>query len=241
MDDPAASGGSGGSAERKSLIAIIPARGGSKGLPGKNIALLAGRPLIAYTIDAARESGVFDAICVSTDCPAIKAAALAAGAEVVDRPPELAADASSSASCVIHALDAHRGCGREFHALCLLQPTSPLRTAAHIRDSVAIFAAHPEGSVISVCEETHPPFKSFTLAGGALTPLFDAARLSAPRQSLPVCYRQNGAVYLVRTADMRDQQSFYVAPCRPYVMPEAASVDIDLAADLRLCEFWLRQ
>jgi len=157
----------------------------------------------------------------------------------VDRPPELAADASSSASCVVHALEAYRGRGREFHALCLLQPTSPLRTAAHIRGSVAAFAAHADGSVMSVCEEAHPPFKSFTLDGGALAPLFDAARLSAPRQSLPVCYRQNGAVYLVRTADMFAQQTFYIPPCRPFVMTEAASVDIDTAADLRLCEYYL--
>lgn len=222
-------------------VAIITARGGSKGLPGKNWIDLGGKPLIAHSIQAALDSPVVDRVIVTTEDPRIRAVALAWGAEVVDRPAELATDTALSSDVVRHALEALRAEGEAAELLMLLQPTSPLRDAAHITDCFERFRSSGMACAISVTEEPHSPYKDFLLGSdGALTPLFGNDRLSAPRQSLPPVYRQNGAIYLLPVATFLDTGQFYVAPAFPYIMPADASIDIDTATDLMLAELILR-
>ena len=141
-------------------LALIPARGGSKGLLGKNLAELAGKPLIVHTIDAAQQSGVFRKLVVSTDDEAIAEVSRAVGAEVLMRPTELAQDHSSSLDVIEHALAAYELTEGRF---CLLQPTSPLRNAGHIREGVTLLMDSGASSLISARELEHHPLKSLIL------------------------------------------------------------------------------
>lgn len=220
-------------------IAIITARGGSKGLPHKNIALLGGKPLIAHSILAGRDCPAVARVVVTTDDPAIARVSREWGAEVIDRPAALATDTASSADAVRHAVESLRAGGETAGNLVLLQPTSPLRTAAALSDCLDRWFASGLVCAISVTEAEHSPYKAFTLTDGTLVPLFGAEYLSAPRQSLPPVYRQNGAIYAIKIDRFLETGAFYLAPALPYPMPTAVSVDIDTAADLALAEFLL--
>jgi CMP-N-acetylneuraminic acid synthetase len=219
------------------IIAIITARGGSKGLPGKNVALLAGKPLIVHSILAAQGCSLISRTVVTTDDAVIATVAREAGAQVVMRPEELANDTARSQDAVRHCLEvlAAEGCRPDFFVL--LQPTSPLRTARHIQDCLSGFLASKAASGISVVEESHSPFKAFVECDGLLQPLFDRALLSAPRQSLTKVYRQNGAIYVVAAETFLQHDNFFVEPAWPYEMSAEDSVDIDSQLDLSLAEF----
>lgn len=219
-----------------SIVGIITARGGSKGLPRKNIAELAGKPLIVYTIEAALKSRELDRCLVSTDDPEIKTVSLRAGAEVLDRPSELAQDYILSRDVVLHVLEklAREGTLPEY--FMLLQPTSPLRNSRHIDDSINAFQQKKAGSCVSVCLLPHSPYKSFTLTDQELHPLTDWTDLDTPRQKLPDAYRANGAIYLTNCIDFMREQTFFIKPVIPYVMGEKESVDIDCLEDLVVCE-----
>ncbi len=225
-----------------STVAIIPARGGSKGLPGKNLRLLAGRPLLAYSIDAALHcAGILRCI-VSTEDPAIRAAALASRAEVIDRPVELATDTASSEAVIGHALEAMAADGELPDRFVLLQPTSPLRTSAHLGECLALAAARPDArSVVSVCDSEHPPHKALIEEAGSLRPLFDWESLSRPRQMLPRTVRPNGAIYLCGSRAFLASGSLYDRPVLAFHMTREASVDVDTAEDLVRCELLLTQ
>lgn len=215
--------------------AVIPARGGSKGFPGKNIHPLAGRPLIAHSIAAALECPGIDRCIVTTDAPEIRDVALAHGAEVVDRPAALAADLSPTQDAVRHVLEVLAPSpDRRPETLVLLQPTSPLRTAGHVAACLKAFRAAGAASSIAVTEAEHHPYKAMRLDGGLLEPLFDASTLEGPRQSLPAAYRQTGAIYVVDTRRFLERNSFYIRPCLPFLMPAEASIDIDTPLDLAL-------
>jgi len=219
-------------------VAIITARGGSRRLPGKNLAPLAGRPLLAHTVAAARGCPEIDAVFVTTDDAAIAAAALAAGAQVIERPADLAGDDARSEDAVLHALGEIARRGLRFDLIVLLQPTSPLRTAAHIGDCLAALRASGARSAVSVSAFPHSPFKTFSLVEGWLVPNFSRDQLSAPAQSLPMVYRPNGAIYVVGRHDFEQNRSFFIDPVFGFPMSREASVDIDDQFDLALAE-WL--
>ncbi|MDH3521516.1 MAG: acylneuraminate cytidylyltransferase family protein [Myxococcales bacterium] len=211
-------------------VAIIPARGGSKGLPGKNLRELAGRPLIAHTIAAALESAAFARVVVSSEDPAILEAARTHGAETLERPPELASDTASSLDVLSHALHELAAEGERY---ALLQPTSPLRNATHILEAIEAMSRRGAASLVSVTENRHPPHRSLVLdPDGQAQPLFDWADLTRPRQLLPKTYHPNGAIYLGEAELYLKDQNLFAAPLALYEMSEEASIDIDVEADL---------
>ena len=220
--------------EGKRVVAVITARGGSKGLPGKNIRLLAGRPLLAWTIEAAQRSRWIDRLILSSDNDAIIAAAIAAGCEVpFVRPAALSEDSASSADVLAHALDM---CGDGYDLAVLLQPTSPMRATEDI-DACIRLCAEGASSAISVCESDHPPhWMYYRGADGALLPVLELPPGAVRRQDLPATYRVNGAVYVVDIPWFRQSHVFVDKDTRSYVMPRERSVDIDTLTDFRFAE-----
>lgn len=218
------------------FLGIIPARGGSKGLPRKNVLPLAGKPLIAHSIDAARGCPLIGGCVVSTEDPEIKAVALAHGAQVIDRPMEFATDTARTHDAVRHVIEILEARDEMPEHIVLLQPTSPLRTAAHLTECIAAYLASGAASALSLTEAEHHPYKDFLIEDGRMRPLFGEDGLERPRQALPKVYRQNGAIYLIAARLFLERNAFYVQPALPYLMPAAASIDIDGALDLALAE-----
>jgi CMP-N,N'-diacetyllegionaminic acid synthase len=222
----------------KTILAIIPARGGSKGLPGKNIRPLSGVPLIAWSIRAARKSRHIDTIAVSTDDPGIAEIARSYGAEVPFlRPGRLATDAAKSMDVVIHCIDWYEKQGQPFSIVILLQPTSPLRTASDIDAAIGYLFSRDAQAVVSVCEDHHHPLWSNSLPddlsmGGFIRPEVRGKT----RQELPTCYRVNGALYLASTAYLRQSPDFIGAATKAFIMPAERSIDIDNEMDFAMAE-----
>jgi CMP-N-acetylneuraminic acid synthetase len=216
------------------VVALIPARGGSKGIPRKNLAPVAGRPLLAWTIDAALRSRAVTRTVVSTEDDEIATAARELGAEVLVRPPELAADDTPMQPVILHALE-------ELEApevLVLLQPTSPLRRGEHVDEAVELLLATDADSVVSVVEVPHRyrPGSLMALDGKRLVRLADDH--AATRQEKPVVYARNGPAVLALRAD-RIGTDLYGGDCRPYVMGARESLDVDEPFDLELAELLL--
>jgi len=210
------------------LLALIPARGGSKGIPGKNIRPLAGKPLIAHTIAAALQVSALERVVVSTDDPAIATVALEWGAEVPFlRPPELAADDTPGIAPVLHALEQLPDVAQ----LLLLQPTSPLRSSADIEGLLAFQRTRQCPSVVSVCVSSKHPQWSYRLAASAeLSPFLPPAPADCRQQLEPV-YALNGAMYLCDRAWLQNHGSFVGPGTLGYPMPPERSVDIDTPLD----------
>ena len=225
------------------ILAVITARGGSKGIPRKNLALLAGKPLIAWTIEAALGSRAKPRVIVSTDDEDIARVSQAWGAEVpFMRPPEMARDDSPHVPVVLHAvewMESHEGLKPEW--VLLLQPTSPLRTAEDIDAAVGLALEKNADGVVSVVEAPAHPFvlKRMT-PEGALQDFMPKPEGYLPRQSLPKVYAVNGAIYLVRTDMLLEKQTFYTDRTFGYVMPPERSLDVDTPWDLRLADMILR-
>lgn len=221
---------------QRQVLALVPARGGSKGLPGKNLADLGGKPLIAWSIEAALGSSYVDQVVVSTDCKEIARVAGNFGAEVPFlRPAELATDQANSFDALLHALTWYAQRGRTFDLVVWLQPTSPLRTPLDIDRAIDLYAARKAQAVVSVCETDHHPWWANTLPDDANMANFMRPEvLNTNRQDLPAHYRLNGAIYLASPDYLASQGSFYGEQTFAYVMPKDRSVDIDDAMDLRL-------
>jgi CMP-N-acetylneuraminic acid synthetase len=221
----------------ENVLGIIPARGGSKGVLRKNIRWVAERPLIAYTIEAARQSRVLTDYLVSTDDEEIARVARREGAAVLMRPAALAADDTPMVPVIKHAL-AHRGA---CDVVVILQPTAPLRTAADIDTAVHILRDSGADTVVSVYEvDDHHPSRMYKLHGDCLVP-YDHEPPNRLRQSLPPVYHRNGAVYVCRAAVILEQETTLGAHLRPYIMPRARSINIDDEFDLAIADFLLRQ
>jgi len=218
------------------VCAIIPARGGSKGLPRKNLAPLAGLPLIAHTIRAARDCPHIGACVVSTEDAEIASVASEHGAALIERPAELAGDLAASSEVVRHALENLRQAGHSPEFFVLLQPTSPLRTSRHLARCIEQFFESDVRSAVSVTEARESPYKMLVERDGVLVPLFGAETLHAPRQTLPRVYAQNGAIYLAASHDFLASGRFLVDPVMPFVMDAESSVDIDTRGDLVVAE-----
>lgn len=222
----------------KKVLAIIPARAGSKGVPGKNIKPLGGKPLIAHSISAAFECGIVDKVCVSTDGEEIAKVARAFGADIVPRPPEMARDSSKVEDAVVHLVKTLEAKGERFDLLVLLQPTSPLRNAGHLRAAIELFIKEAKGCLISLTPTEHPPYKCYVedAGGGSLKPLFGTEMLFGPRQSLPKTYRDAGAIYIMPVKDFLERPLFYRDPFTPFILDGKASIDIDTDLDFIMAE-----
>jgi CMP-N-acetylneuraminic acid synthetase len=222
-------------------VALIPARGGSKGLPRKNLAVLGGKPLIAWTIEAASKAATLGRVFVSTEDDEIADVAARYGATVIDRPPVLAGDDTRTEDVVLHALDhlAAQEEGAEFVAL--LQPTSPLRNETHIDQLIGGARQAGARCAWSVTPTAHHPWKMLVKQDGMLEPVAGVDDLSAPRQSLPSAYRQNGAIYWLACDLFRRHRTFFVPPVHAFEMTADESVDIDTADDLRHCQSLLER
>lgn len=220
----------------KTVIAIVPARGGSKGLPGKNIVPVGGKPLLAWTIEAARKARYLDRIILSSDDDAIIAVALQLGCEVpFRRDAGLAADESPTIEVVLDALNRCPG----YDWAVLLQPTSPLRVADDIDRALEHCVALGAPACVSVCEAEQSPYWMYTLqAGRRLAPLLPTS--ATRRQELPPAYVLNGAVYVAAVAELTANRSFLTAETVAYEMPVERSLDIDTASDLAQAESYLR-
>lgn len=221
------------------MIAIIPARGGSKGLPGKNIKLMNGKPLIAYTVEAALHAKTIDRVVLSTDDDEIARIAMDYGAEVpFMRPAELASDTAMAVDNYIYTINRlETESGHVIDSFVVLQPTSPLRISDDIDGSVALFKEKHADSVISYCREAHPVFWHKKIdENNRLMDLFETT--IANRQDLPVTYYPNGAVYVFRTSMIRNRQ-YYTDKSYAYIMPRSRSVDIDFIEDFEYAEFLL--
>ncbi|MBU6398863.1 MAG: acylneuraminate cytidylyltransferase family protein [Verrucomicrobia bacterium] len=224
---------------RPRLLALIPARGGSKRLPGKNKRRLAGRPLIEWTIAAALGSERVTRTVVSTDDPEIAEVARRAGADTPFlRPAELATDLADSVSVARHALEFLRSAGETYNTLALLQPTSPLRAAAQIDAAVELLERKQASAIVSVCRAEHTPLGMNTLPADRSMDHFLSPRVAHKRsQDLPVYYRVNGAIYLIEVPVFLSEATFF--PKRgsyALIMDRESSVEIDEEIDWVVAE-----
>lgn len=219
-------------------IAIIPARSGSKGLKDKNIRLLAGKPMMAYTIEAAKQSGIFDCVHVSTDSKEYARIAQKLGADVPFlRSDELSGDTAGSWDVVRWTLEQYAQRGQTFDCVALLQPTSPLRTAEDIQNAYRIMQEKHADAVVGVCEMDHSPVWSNTLPEDGNMDGFLNRAANIGRQNLPVYYRINGAVYLAKKDILSDAETaLYGVGTYAYVMPKQRSIDIDDVFDFMVAE-----
>lgn len=214
------------------VLALIPARGGSKGLPRKNILDVGGKPLIAWTIDAALKSKFIDHVILSSDDEEIMQAAKDYGCAVPFRRPDyLAGDTASSIDVVIHALDQISG----FDYVILLQPTSPLRSAADIDEAFTQMLSVNAHSCVSICEADQSPYWMYIIKDGQkIDPVLPRLTCASRRQDLPTVYVLNGAIYIANINWLRINKNFINADTVGYLMSKKSSLDIDTAEDFEI-------
>jgi CMP-N-acetylneuraminic acid synthetase len=220
------------------ILALIPARGGSKRLPGKNIKALGGKPLIAWTIEAALQSNVHKVV-VSTDCEDIAAVAKAHHASVpFIRPLEHAQDESGVSGVIDHCLEFYAEQGESFSHILLLQPTCPLRIAADIDAAINLMLDKKASGVFSVCEVDHSPLWANTIpADGSFDDFLREEVAGVRSQELPTYYRVNGAIYLLSVEEYQKTHSlFHHKNTYSLIMPRERSVDIDEEVDFVIAE-----
>ncbi len=224
----------------KNILGLIPARVGSKGLPGKNIKLLSGKPLIAWTIEHALKSKYLDRIVVSTDDKEIAEVSRKYGAEIpFIRPKELAEDNAKGIDVVLHAIDWFRKNDnrKQYDLLMLLQPTSPLRKSEDIDKAIELLFLKEAKAIVSICEVDHHPLWANTLPeDGCMKDFIRKETMNKNRQELPVYYRLNGAIYLAYCNYVKQYKSFMGKDTFAYKMPKERSIDIDDKIDFKLAE-----
>ncbi|AWI77214.1 flagellar modification protein B [Parazoarcus communis] len=222
-------------------LCTICARGGSKGVKGKNLKVLLGKPLIAHSIDQARASGLFDLIAVSSDSDEILAVAQDCGADLlVKRPDELATDQAAKLPVIRHCVaEVERLTGDSFETLVDLDATSPLRTPEDIRDAVELLERSGAGNVITAMPARRSPyFNLVELDQDGIVHLSKSPRNAiVRRQDAPKCYDMNASIYVWRRAALFGNESLFNPDTRLHVMPEERSIDIDSELDFRFVEF----
>lgn len=221
----------------KRVLAVIPARGGSKGIPQKNLRLLGDKPLIAWTIETAKQSTYIDRLIVSSDDPQIIQTAHQWDCEApFVRPAELAQDSTPGMDPVLHALEQLPG----YDYVVLLQPTSPLRSTGDIDACIDLCAAGAPACV-SVTLPGKSPYWMYTLSGaGEMQPLLPGDHTAVRRQDLPAAYALNGAVYVAEVPWLQRQRGFIAKGTKAYVMPAERSIDIDAPLDLAIAELYIK-
>ena len=225
--------------DQQTVLAVIPARGGSKGLPGKNILPLAGKPLIAWSIEAAAACPEIDRVILSSDDAHIITVARSLGCEVpFVRPAALASDSASGSDVILHALETLP----EFYDwVVVLQPTSPLRLATDITACLQLCIQYNAPACVSVVPGKSPFWSYFLASDLCLTPILGRDNTQAGRQQLPPSYTLNGAVYVARSRWFQQNRTFVGAETRAYTMPDERSVDVDSALDFKLAGLLLEE
>lgn len=223
-------------------IAIIPARSGSKGLKDKNIKLLNGKPLMAYSIEAAIESKKFDKVFVSTDSEKYAAIGREYGADVSFlRSEEMSSDTAGTWDAIREVISEFDKRGERFDVIMLLQPTSPLRDAEDIINSFDLMKEKNAESIESVTEMEHSPLWSNILPENGSMDGFERAEvINCPRQQLPTYYRLNGAIYLLKREELY-KKNMFAEGCFAYIMSKWKSVDIDDSLDFEFAELLVKK
>jgi CMP-N,N'-diacetyllegionaminic acid synthase len=215
----------------KKVLAIIPARGGSKGLRGKNIIDVCGKPMIAWSIEAAQKCSYTTTIIVSTDDEKIKLVAEQYGVAVpVLRPAHLSQDETLSSDVLLHCINENQG----YDTICMLQPTSPLRTAGDLDDAFRLFNESGAPACVSVVENEYSPYWSFHIVNKKLNSLFPLKEIPLRRQDLQPTYSLNGAIYIANIEWFKEKKSFLSNDTASFVMPIERSLDIDTVVDLKI-------
>ncbi|AEB75675.1 cytidylyltransferase domain-containing protein [Clostridium botulinum] len=226
----------------KKILAIIPARGGSKGIHHKNIMKICNKPLIAYSIEAANESKYIDYILVSTDDEDIKDVSLEYGAKVPFlRPKEISDDKAKSIDVVLHAIDYLKKYNEEFDYVVLLQPTSPLRTMEDIDKGIENIINSKVDSLISICECDENPVLMRTIENNKLNTIFEFKGDNLRRQELPKFYIFNGALYINKVDMLLNEKAFVNEDTMPFIMDRYKSIDIDNMLDAKIVELILKE
>lgn len=216
------------------ILVVIPARGGSKGLPGKNIKMLCGKPLIAYSIDVARAITSDENICVSTDDQKIIEVVEDYGLKVpFVRPAEYATDTATTNDVLLHALDFYNKHGKSFNKILLLQPTSPLRKIQEVKEAIGLFKKDID-MVVSVTKSHAPAVLCNDNEEGFVELVYN--KNATGRQTLPIYYEFNGAIYVINTVSLKEKGLGGFTKRLKYVMPKDTSVDIDDIYDFMLVE-----
>lgn len=224
---------------KKRILGVIPAKGGSTRLPRKNILPLGGKPLIQWAAESARACGLIDRLILSTEDPEVAAVAEKLGLDVPFlRPPVLAKDPAGVVQVTLHAIASLREQGDEYDEVIILLPTSPFRSAQDIIDAYTLFQQTNAAFLMSVSEFSHTPFAAMTLNENVLAPVFPEL-LGRKSQEMPVAYRPNGALHILNIAAFEREQSYFAQPLVGYVMPLERSVDIDTRFDMLLAETML--
>ena len=225
----------------KKILAIIPARGGSKGIKDKNIKLLNRKPLIYYSIHEALESNIIQEIIVNTDSEKIASVSKKYGANIPFlRSKELATDEASTVDVIESTLNYYEQRNINFDYFILLQPTSPLRTREDILRAFEILEQKNAKSIVSVCEAEHSPFLMNTLDNDLKMDNFIKRENNTRRQDFDKYYRLNGAIYISEVKNFLESKTFYGEGSYAYIMPNNRSVDIDNEIDLKLAEIIMR-
>lgn len=229
--------------EGKKVVAVIPARGGSKGIPRKNIKDLNGKPLIAYTIEAALKSRYIDRVIVSTEDLEISEISRSFGAEVPFlRPSELAQDDTPGIEPIIHAINyLFNQENYSFDYVMCLQCTSPLRNTNQIDEAICEIYSKDADSAISVCESEVNPYWMKIIKDGKIDDFIKDNKFYARRQDLPVVYRLNGAIYIGKIEIILNNKNWYTDNTLPIIMDRITSIDIDDEIDFKFAEFLLSQ
>jgi len=222
------------------ILCIIPARGGSKRFPRKNIALLAGKPLIYYSIEEANKSGMFSDIVVSTEDKEIADIADNYGAEVIVRENSLATDTARVPQVCLDVISKLEASDRRHDILCILLPTSPLRKSIHIKKAIEKFYSSDADYLMSTTEYYYSPFRALQEGPqGFLKPFFDRKYLTRD-QANPNVVVHNGSIILARIGQFKKDHDYYGAKLVGYPMPREASVDINEPSDIELAEFFIK-
>lgn len=221
-----------------SVLAIVPARSGSKELPDKNIKRMCGKPLMAYTIEAALKSGVCDCVHVSTDSKYYADIAKQYGADVPFlRKSRYATDNAKTWDVVKFVLDCYEKMGEYYNEIVLLQPTSPLRDARDIREAYSLMKRKDANAVVAVCETSHSPLWTGTVAeDGNMRGFVKKKYRTINRQKIPTYYRVNGAIYCIKKGCLERIDNLYDDCCYAYVMSKKKSIDIDDEVDFLIAE-----
>jgi len=222
------------------ILCIIPARGGSKRFPRKNIALLAGKPLIAYTIETARRYGIFEKIVVSTEDKEIAELSKKYGIEILQRSSELASDTARVPEVCLDVIKKYEEKGKKFDIVCILLPTSPLRKSEHLSEALKKFRNSGADYLISTTNYRYSPFRALKENENCLLEPFFDKKYFTRDQLNPEVVVHNGSIIFMKTEKFKEDKDYYGKKIAGYYMPFEYSIDINEPVDLKIAEAILK-